>query len=87
MVLTSSANFIPSFTREHMAMIRNALFSFLLVAIAATAVITLAPNSVFSAQNSFSAQKTALQTADADVTPHHLVFTKCAVEDCSDTPQ
>ena len=65
-------------------MIRNALISFLLVAIAATAVVTLASNSVFSAQNSVN---TTFQTADADATGHHLVFTKCAVEDRSDTPQ
>ena len=84
MVLTSSANFIPNFTREHTAMIRNALFSFLLVAIAATAVVTLASNSVFSAPNGVN---TTFQTADRDVAPHQLVFHKCAVEDCSDTPQ
>ena len=81
MVLTHSANFIPNFTREHTAMIRNALISFLLVAIAATAIVTLASNSVFSAQN------TTFQTADTDATRHHLVFTKCALEDCSDTQQ
>ena len=65
-------------------MIRNALISFLLVAIAATAIVTLASNSVFSAQN---AQNTTFQTADTDATRHHLVFTKCALEDCSDTQQ
>lgn len=68
-------------------MIRNALFSFLLVAIAATAIVTLAPNTVFSAQNNFSAHNTTFQSADADVAPHHLIVEKCAVEDCSDTPQ
>ena len=84
MVLTSSANFIPNFTREHIAMIRNALLSFLLVAIATAAIVILAPNSVFSAQNGVN---TTFQTADRDANPHHLTFQKCAVEDCSDTPQ
>ena len=65
-------------------MIRNALVSFLLVAIAAAAIVTLAPNSVFSAQNG---PNTTFQAADHDAAPHHLVFQKCAVEDCSDTPQ
>jgi len=84
MVLSHSANFIPNFTREHTAMIRNALISFLLVAIAATAVVTLASSSVFSAQNGVN---TTFQTVDGDAAPRHLVFQKCALEDCSDTPQ
>ncbi|HEY5363192.1 MAG TPA: hypothetical protein VIJ49_03230 [Aestuariivirga sp.] len=65
-------------------MIRNALISFLLVAIAATAVVTLASSSVFSAQNGVN---TTFQTVDGDAAPRHLVFQKCALEDCSDTPQ
>lgn len=84
MVLSHSANFIPNFTREHTAMIRNALISFLLVAIATAAIVTLASSSVFSAQNGVN---TTFQTADRDAAPHHLVLQKCAVEDCSDTPQ
>ena len=62
-------------------MIRSAFYTFILVAFAAIAVAAIASNSVFSAQNS------TFKTADLDAVPHRLVLEKCAVEDCSDTPQ
>lgn len=62
-------------------MIRSAFYTFILVAFAAIAVAAIASNSVFSAQNS------TFKTADRDAVPHRLVLEKCAVEDCSDTPQ
>jgi hypothetical protein len=62
-------------------MIRSAFYSFILVAIAAVAVVTVAPNTVFSAQTQ------TVKAADSDAVPHKLILEKCALEDCSDTPQ
>ncbi len=62
-------------------MIRSAFYSFILVALAAAAVVTVAPNTVFSAQTQ------TVKAVDFDAVPHRLILEKCALEDCSDTPQ
>jgi len=74
-------------------MIRYGLTLAALAAFAATGIASVAPitksSTTFDASQSGSSTVSMTVASDAQVLnlPHHVVLQKCAVDDCSDTPQ
>jgi hypothetical protein len=66
-------------------MIRYSMFLFGVIGMGATAIASVAPLHGPARDASFGSV-TVFQTTMAD-TSHKLVLQKCALEDCSDTPQ
>ncbi|MDE2385545.1 MAG: hypothetical protein KGO53_13100 [Alphaproteobacteria bacterium] len=67
-------------------MIRYTLFLATILGTAATAVASVMPASHILVDDP-TAVTVVYKTELATIAPHHTVLVKCAVEDCSDTPQ
>ncbi len=72
-------------------MIRYSLFIAIVACTAATAIASVNPHTAEMAglQSSGSSivYKTSLPKLAMNIPSHHVTLEKCAVEDCSDTPQ
>ena len=72
-------------------MIRYSLFLAIVAGTAATAIASVNPHTAQVAGIQYSGASTIYKTSSAPVAmnilAHHVVLQKCAVEDCSDTPQ
>ena len=64
-------------------MVRTAILTVLLVGFALTGFASLLP----AAQNNGNTLVAAKVDLIAQAHPHRLILQKCALEDCSDTPQ
>ena len=71
-------------------MIRYTLFIAIIAGTAATAIASVNPQRApldLQSSGSSVVYKTNLASLELGVPAHHVVLEKCAVEDCSDTPQ
>jgi len=72
-------------------MIRYSLFLAIIAGTAATAIASVNPDNTQMAAIQSSGSSTVYQTSYGpialNIPAHHLVLQKCALEDCSDTPQ
>jgi hypothetical protein len=84
---------VSNLKRENKQMIRYGLTLAALAAFAATGIASVAPVTktyhAFDASQSGSSTVYMTAASDAQVLnlPHKVVLQKCAVDDCSDTPQ
>jgi hypothetical protein len=79
----AQGKFLPSSKRETKKMIRYSIFLFSVLGMAATAIAHVTPAPATPSSHGTSIAYRTVAAAPA----HNLILEKCAVEDCSDTPQ
>jgi hypothetical protein len=92
-VTDGTFNLLPRFARESKKMIRYTIFIAIVIGSAATAIANVNPVTRTIPASEMGAS-IVYKTSAAPAAPivlamadHHLKLQKCALEDCSDTPQ